>query len=80
LKLREQLHARPGTTLRIDLPHQTVTGPDGAPYRFNIDSFRKRCLLEGLDDVDITLQYERAITAFEQSYRQKFDWLFDYPR
>ena len=76
MKLREQLHARPGATLRVDLPRQAVTGPDGATYSFTIDPFRKRCLLEGLDDIGVTLQHDAAITAFEQSYRQKFDWLF----
>jgi 3-isopropylmalate/(R)-2-methylmalate dehydratase small subunit len=79
-KLREQLHLRPGTSLRVDLPRQTVTGPDGVKYHFEIDPFRKRCLLEGLDDIGVTLTHDTAITAFEQSYRQRFDWLFDYPR
>ncbi|MDF3836709.1 3-isopropylmalate dehydratase small subunit [Cupriavidus basilensis] len=76
-KLREQLHRRPGASLRIDLLNQTVTGPDGAIYTFDIDPFRKRYLLEGLDDIGITLQHEAAITAFEESYRQRFDWLFE---
>ena len=76
-KLREELHARPGATLRVDLPRQIVTGPDGATYGFTIDVFRKRCLLEGLDDIGVTLQHDAAISAFEQSYRQRFDWLFD---
>jgi 3-isopropylmalate/(R)-2-methylmalate dehydratase small subunit len=80
MKLRGQLHARPGTTLRVDLPEQTVSGPDGATYSFEIDAFRKRCLLEGLDDVGLTLQQDAAISAFEQSYRQRFDWLFDSQR
>jgi 3-isopropylmalate/(R)-2-methylmalate dehydratase small subunit len=79
-KLREQLHIRPGTSLRVDLPRQTVTGPDGVEYHFEIDPFRKRCLLGGLDDIGVTLTHDTAITAFEQSYRQRFDWLFDYPR
>ena len=77
IKIRRQLHERPGATLRIDLPQQTVTGPDGSIYSFKIDAFRKRCLLEGLDDIGLTLQSEATITAFEQSYREKFDWLFD---
>jgi 3-isopropylmalate/(R)-2-methylmalate dehydratase small subunit len=80
IKLREQLHARPGATLRIDLPNQTVSGPDGATYPFRIDAFRKRCLMEGLDDIGLTLQHDAAITAFERSYRKRFDWLFDSQR
>jgi 3-isopropylmalate/(R)-2-methylmalate dehydratase small subunit len=79
-KLREQLHARPGVRLRIDLPQQTVTGPDTATYRFAIDPFRKRCLIDGLDDIGLTLSYDAEITAFENSYRHRFDWLFDYAR
>ena len=75
--LRKQLHARPGAKMKIDLPSQTVTGPDGSTYRFEIDAFRKKCLLEGLDDIGITLQHDAAIAAFETRYRQRFDWLFD---
>jgi 3-isopropylmalate/(R)-2-methylmalate dehydratase small subunit len=74
--LREQLRARPGATLRVDLPQQTVTGTDGRAHGFEIDPFRKRCLLQGLDDIGLTLQHETAIAAFEQSYRRTFDWLF----
>ena len=79
LRLRAQLHARPGATMRIDLPNQTVTGPDGTKYPFQIDAFRKKCLLEGLDDIGLTLQYDKQISAFEERYRQKFDWLFSSP-
>jgi 3-isopropylmalate/(R)-2-methylmalate dehydratase small subunit len=73
---RKFLHQKPGATVKVDLPAQTVTGPDGASYRFEIDGFRKKCLLEGLDDIGITLQHEAAIAAFENHYRQRFDWLF----
>jgi 3-isopropylmalate/(R)-2-methylmalate dehydratase small subunit len=78
--LRNQLHARPGATLCVDLPKQAVFAPDGAQYAFKIDPFHKRRLLEGLDDIGFTLEHEAAIGAFEQSYRQRFDWLFDYER
>ena len=74
--LREQLHRRPGAAIRVDLPAQTVTGPDGSTYRFAINGYRKKCLLEGLDDIGITLQHEAAIAAFETQYRKRFDWLF----
>lgn len=77
LRLREQLHQTPGATIRVDLPQQRVSGPDGATYGFAIDPFRKRCLLEGLDDIGITLLYEEAITRFELTYRERFDWLFN---
>jgi 3-isopropylmalate/(R)-2-methylmalate dehydratase small subunit len=75
--LRKQLHVKPGATMKIDLPSQTVTGPDGNTYRFEIDPFRKKCLLEGLDEVGITLQHDAAIAAFEGRYRKRFDWLFN---
>ena len=74
--LRKKLRDRPGATMKVDLPAQSVTGPDGATYRFEIDAFRKKCLLEGLDDVGVTLQHEAAIAAFEANYRKRFDWLF----
>ncbi|MFO1363444.1 MAG: 3-isopropylmalate dehydratase small subunit [Burkholderiales bacterium] len=74
--LRGALHARPGARMRVDLPAQAVTAPDGATYPFAIDPFHKQCLLEGLDDVGITLQHEAAIAAFESRYRQRFGWLF----
>ncbi|PLC55903.1 3-isopropylmalate dehydratase small subunit [Pollutimonas nitritireducens] len=77
--LREQLHANPGASMRVDLPLQLVTSPDGTTYHFELDAFRKRCLLEGLDDIGITLQQDAEITAFEQAYRKKYDWLFDIP-
>ena len=76
-QIRKQLHARPGATMKIDLPAQTVTAPDGSVHRFAIDAFRKKCLLEGLDDIGITLQHEAAIAAFEKQYRQRYDWLFN---
>ena len=55
----------PGAEIGIDLASQTVTGPDGKIDRFEMDPFRKQCLLEGLDDITLTLQHEAAITAFE---------------
>lgn len=76
IALRQQLHARPGATMKVDLPNQTVTGPDGKAYPFTIDAFRKKCLLEGLDDIGITLQHDPAISAFEKQYRERFSWLF----
>jgi 3-isopropylmalate/(R)-2-methylmalate dehydratase small subunit len=78
--LRAQLHAHPGNLVRVDLRQQAVIGPNADVYHFNIDPFRKRCLLEGLDDIGLTLQQGVAITAFENVYRQSFDWLFDYER
>ncbi|MDX2156824.1 MAG: 3-isopropylmalate dehydratase small subunit [Hyphomicrobiaceae bacterium] len=55
----------PGAEISIDLPSQTVQGPDGKTDRFEIDPFRKECLLKGIDDITLTLGYESAIAAFE---------------
>jgi 3-isopropylmalate/(R)-2-methylmalate dehydratase small subunit len=78
-RLREQLHAAPGAAVRVDLPRQEVTGPDGTVYAFSIDAFRKRRLLEGLDDIGLTLLNESAVAAFESEYRRRFPWLFSQP-
>ncbi len=63
--LRAQLHARPGATMTVDLPSQTVTAPDGATHRFEVDPFRKQALLSGQDEIALTLSYEKEIAAFE---------------
>ena len=73
--LRRELHARPGATLSVDLEAQTVTAPDGAVHRFEIDPFRKQMLLSGQDDIGLTLGYEAQIAAFEASHRAAPPWL-----
>ena len=57
--------ARPGYALTVDLEARTVGDADGWRLGFEIDDFRRRCLLEGLDDIALTLQYEGDITRFE---------------
>jgi 3-isopropylmalate/(R)-2-methylmalate dehydratase small subunit len=74
--MRRQLHEAPGATLTIDLEAQTFTAPDGTVHTFEIDPFNKRCLLKGLDDVHLTLEYEGDIVAFEERYRGEVPWLF----
>jgi 3-isopropylmalate/(R)-2-methylmalate dehydratase small subunit len=59
----------PGAEIHVDLPNQTVRGPDQKVDRFEIDSFRKQCLLDGLDDISLTLSYEADIAAFEARRR-----------
>jgi 3-isopropylmalate/(R)-2-methylmalate dehydratase small subunit len=61
-------------TLSIDLAAQEIRGPDGGAIRFEIDPFRKRCLMEGLDDIGLTLEKERAIETFEQRARLERPW------
>ena len=73
--VRRQLHARPGATLTVDLEAQTVTAPDGAVHRFEIDPFRKRMLLDGQDDIGLTLGYEAQIASYEVEHRAAPPWL-----
>lgn len=75
-ELRRQINERPGAEIAIDLAAQTVTGPDGKHYSFEIDEFPKHCLLNGLDDIELTLQHDAAIADFEKRHRQEMDWVF----
>ena len=62
--------------LTIDLEKQEITGPDGGRIHFDIDPFRKHCLLNGLDDIGLTLEKASAIDAFEQRNRVGQPWLW----
>jgi 3-isopropylmalate/(R)-2-methylmalate dehydratase small subunit len=73
--LREQLHAQPGASIAIDLPAQTVTGPDGTVYRFEIDPAAKERLVKGLDDVGLVLQNIERIDGFEQRHFEEQPWI-----
>ena len=75
-RLREAVHARPGAEVAVDLVKQTVTGPDGVDYRFDIDPFKKECLLSGQDEIGLTLAREADIVAFEQRQRIEMPWLY----
>ena len=74
--LRRQLVERPGAEISIDLEAQQCTAPDGAIHGFDIDPHRKYKLLNGLDAVDYTLQFENDMTEFERAYRRDASWLF----
>lgn len=75
-RLFQETEASEGYRLDIDLEAQTVTTPSGEVLAFDIDGFRKHCLLNGLDDIGLTLQDEGAIREFEQRHRQAQPWLF----
>jgi len=75
-ELITQLHGSPGSEISADLPTQTVTGPDGAAYPFDIGSFPKECLLKGLDEIALTLQHEPDIARYERERKAKSPWLF----
>ncbi len=75
--LFEQCDAGSGISLTIDLESQRVTLPDEKQASFDVDPFRRHCLIEGLDDIGITLQREDAISAFEQAHQRTQPWLFN---
>ena len=62
--------------MTVDLQAQLVTRPDGKTYSFEVDAFRKHCLLNGLDDIGLTLEDADSIKAFEQKHQQSQPWLF----
>ena len=74
-RMRRVLSATPGTTMLIDLPNQQAIGPDGTPHAFAVDALRKQCLIEGLDDIRLTLKHEAAIAAFETARDAELPWL-----
>jgi len=65
----------PGAEIEVDLRAQTVLGPDGKTDTFDVDPFRKQCLVEGLDDIGLTLKREASITAFETKSGAARPWL-----
>lgn len=75
-RLFVEVEATPGYRLDVDLETQQVTTPSGEILKFDVDSFRKNCLLHGLDDISQTLQHVDAIKAFEARRKQEEPWLF----
>jgi 3-isopropylmalate/(R)-2-methylmalate dehydratase small subunit len=73
--LRASVTAAPGARVVVDLAGQEVRGPDGTTDRFDIDPFRKECLLAGTDDVTFTLSNLERIAAFEKGYEGKVSWV-----
>lgn len=73
-ELRRQLRDTPGAKITIDLSAQTIKAPDGSSIPFDIDPARKERLLEGLDDISLTLKYETELAAFENERAQMRPW------
>jgi 3-isopropylmalate/(R)-2-methylmalate dehydratase small subunit len=73
--IRQMIHDTPEMELTIDLFTQTVALPDGSADRFEVDPFRKECLLAGLDEIGLTLRYEEAIRTYEQRQAAESPWL-----
>jgi len=74
-EMRRQLHARPGATISADLESQTVTAPDGATHRFEINAFARQMLLTGQDEIALTLGYDAQIREFEARHRLAMPWV-----
>lgn len=75
-RLFSECKAQEGYELEIDLPSQTVTLPSGESFHFEVDEFRKHCLLHGLDDIDLTLARADLIRAYEKRRKEEAPWLF----
>ena len=75
-RLFAETAAFPGYRLTIDLPRQRVIKPDGEEWEFDVDPFRKDCLLNGWDDIGLTLRHADKIRAFETQRRAAQPWLF----
>ncbi len=75
--LFKQVAAAPNYKLQVDLAAQTVSTPSGESFSFSVDAFRKHCLLNGLDDIGLTMQHQDKIKAFEARHQQAQPWLYN---
>mgnify|MGYP003416956433 FL=1 len=75
-RLFQQVKQTEGYRLAVDLQKQAVSAPDRQEYAFEVDAFRKHCLLNGLDEIGLTLQHAEKIKLFEQKRRTEQPWLF----
>ena len=74
-RLRRQLHENVGAELTVDLERQVVRDVEGVEHGFEVHPLRKRCLLNGLDDIALTRQFSETLQGFEMSYHGAFPWL-----
>jgi 3-isopropylmalate/(R)-2-methylmalate dehydratase small subunit len=74
-KLFDDADRGANATLTIDLAKQEIRGPDGGTIKFDIDPFRKRCLLNGLDDISLTMEKKSKIESFEKTAADKRPWI-----
>ena len=73
-KLMEDAERGANATMTIDLEAQEIHGPDGGVVKFDIDAFRKHCMLNGLDDIGITMQKDKGITSYENNLAKDRPW------
>ena len=78
-KLFQEVAAIDGYALTVDLATQTITTPAGEALSFEVDEYKKHCLLNGLDEIGVTLQDADSIRDFEQQWRQRSPWYFVSP-
>ena len=74
-KLMEGAELGANATITVDLEAQTITGPDGEVISFELDPFKKKCLLEGLDDIGLTMKKDDAISKFEDGKKASEPWV-----
>ncbi|NNC99413.1 MAG: 3-isopropylmalate dehydratase small subunit [Gammaproteobacteria bacterium] len=74
--LMDEISANEGVSFTVDLEQQLVTTPGGIKAEFDIDGFRKNNLLQGLDDIGLTLKHTNLIDEYEQQHKQRFPWLW----
>ena len=74
-RLFDEVAAFPGYRLTVDLPNQVVVKPDGETLSFDVEPFRKYCLVNGFDDIGLTLRHAEKIRAFEGERLTTMPWL-----
>ena len=74
-KLLDDAQRGSNATMTIDLPAQEIRGPDGGTIKFSVDAFRKHCMLNGLDDIGLTMEKADSISAFEKKNTASHPWL-----
>ena len=73
------VNSEQGYSLQIDLENQKITRPEGLEISFEVDPFRKNCLINGYDEIDLSLKHRNAISSFEEQHQKKAPWLFGQP-
>jgi 3-isopropylmalate/(R)-2-methylmalate dehydratase small subunit len=74
-KLMDDASRGANATITVDLENQTINGPDGGTISFEVDAYRKHCLLNGLDDIGLTMEKSASIEAFENKAAQDRPWV-----
>ena len=74
--LFKEVEAFPGFSLKVDLEKQLISSVNGNDISFEVDEFRKHCLINGLDDIALTLESSKAIEEFEKNWREVSPWYF----